>query len=119
MSKMKKRGLFLTIMLFAVAYGYAKYLYFPWNKELTESIYGHYPDWFPLFSATAVAWGIPTVIGLWNWRLWAIYLLVISLAIGTVTVHTFFNLATWALIGYYTTIILLFLAIYPKWKHFR
>lgn len=115
----KKRGFLLTFIIALLTVSYFKYLYLPFNPALTETIFGLVPTWFNVWSILAIIVGIPTVIGLWNWEKWGVYLFTFSVIIGFIFNNAVFNLPLWGHIGYYATVFLVFLAIYRKWKYFK
>ena len=74
MARKNKRDVLLTFTLILITFGYLKYLYLPFNNELVAAVFGHYPNWFPIWSSIALIIGIPTIYGLWNYKKWGIYL---------------------------------------------
>ena len=116
----KDRGKFLTVMIVLAAFGYLQSLYYLTNTNVIEQAYGAVPSWFSFYALVGFGIGIITMVGIWLWKKWAVYLLVASTTI-TLLMQLFVLKPVQGQFVYYMTIVsasIWFWAIYRKWKNF-
>lgn len=130
----KKRGIFLTIMLLWTAFGLLQLLYQTINPETLPKVPGiaNPADlglWYKILNPIGLIIGFATLIGIWMWKKWGVYLYGVSFTFNLVTSayiqRQFMSEAVRAQYGlliYILPIIFgaLFLwAISRKWKNFE
>lgn len=130
----KKRGIFLTIMLLWTAFGLLQLLYQTINPETLPKVPGiaNPSDlglWYQILTVVGLVIGFTTVIGIWMWKKWGVYLYGVSFTLNLITsalIQRRFMSETvraqYGLLIYILPIIFgaLFLwAISRKWKNFE
>ncbi|MCX6783800.1 MAG: hypothetical protein NT141_01895 [candidate division WWE3 bacterium] len=74
----KQRGKFLTFMLVLAALGIIQTPYYLINTNALQLAYGNVPSWYPIYAVLGLGLGIGMIIGMWQLKKWAVYLLVAS-----------------------------------------
>jgi hypothetical protein len=72
----KERGKFLTVMILFLVLGDIQIPYYLLNSDLITAVYGNLPSWYPLYAIFGLALSIAIIIGMWQMKKWAVYLLV-------------------------------------------
>ncbi|MBI3305666.1 hypothetical protein HYZ82_00860 [Candidatus Nomurabacteria bacterium] len=118
---MRERGTFLTCMIGLSLIINLYSLYQATHTSTTINIYSHMPVWFSVYSFLASLLGVVTNIGLWLWKKWAVFVLLVSITLA-LGLHIFvLDLGKIQETAFFATILsgcLWYWAISRKWSFF-
>ena len=119
---MKKRGLFLNLMILSLIVGDAQIPYYVFvNPAALNTVYTTLPSWYPAYALLGLGLSISVIIGMWRMKRWAVYPLAVYFA--TKVLWDFaYTLPSAQLLVLATTIVgagLWFWAVARKWSAFE
>ena len=74
----KQRGKFLTVMIVFAALGVIQTPYYLVNTNALQVAYGDVPSWYPIYAVIGLCLGTAMIVGMWQMKKWAVYMLVAS-----------------------------------------
>ena len=119
---MKRRGLFLNIMILTLVVGDLQIPYYLLvNPDALNSVYTTLPSWYPAYAVFGLALSISVIVGMWRMKRWAVYPLAVYF--GTKIIADFaYTLPSAQLLVFATTAVgaaLWFWAVARKWSAFE
>jgi xanthine/uracil/vitamin C permease (AzgA family) len=121
-SKMKRRGLFLNIMILTLVVGDLQIPYYLFvNPDALKSVYTTLPSWYQAYALFGLALSFSVIVGMWRMQRWAVYPL--AAYFGSKVIADFaYTLPSAQLMVLATTAVgaaLWFWAIARKWSAFE
>mgnify|MGYP001582633917 CR=1 FL=1 len=70
----KRRGKLLTFYLILSSISLVSYPVVILNPQFSNATYNSIPSWYNLYQIALFTSGLVSIIGLWKWKKWAVYL---------------------------------------------
>jgi hypothetical protein len=113
-------GLFLLIMILTLIVGDVQIPYYVMNADALKTVYAEIPSWYAIYAIIGLASNIAIIIGMWQMKRWAAYLLAAYFA-SKILVDAFYILPNNRVAVFATTIVgagFWAWAVIRKWKMF-